>query len=158
MRTATIEIYKFDELSDAAKEKARDWWRDGFEYSWNDESLESIKAFCKHFSVRLTQYEIGAYCPYSYSTNADNSHFRGMKLRDFNREHNPTGFCLDYPLWSTFYDQFKKTGDAKHAFDAALDAGFRELRDDIEYQLSDEAIDENISINEYEFYDDGRLA
>lgn len=29
MRTETVTIYKFDELSDRAKEKARDWYREG---------------------------------------------------------------------------------------------------------------------------------
>jgi hypothetical protein len=156
MRTATVEIYAFDELSDDAKARARNWWRAGFEYSWHDESLASVKAFCAHFGVRLTKWEIGAYSPYSYSTDADNSHFRGRKLRDFDREHNPTGFCLDYDLWSTFYDQFEKTGDAKHAFDMALDAGFCAWRDDIEYQLSDAGIDDSLEANAYEFYADGR--
>ena len=39
MRTETItkELFSFDELSDEAKEKARDWWRDGgLDYEWYD--------------------------------------------------------------------------------------------------------------------------
>lgn len=39
MRTETIirEIFTFDELSDEAKEKARDWWREGgLDYEWWD--------------------------------------------------------------------------------------------------------------------------
>jgi hypothetical protein len=35
MRTATINYYKFDELSDRAKDTARDWWRQGaLDYGW----------------------------------------------------------------------------------------------------------------------------
>lgn len=34
-RTEEITIYKFDELSDEAKEKARNWWREGgLDYDW----------------------------------------------------------------------------------------------------------------------------
>jgi len=31
MRTIEMKVYKFDELSDSAKEKARDWWRNSME-------------------------------------------------------------------------------------------------------------------------------
>ena len=35
MRTETVNIYKFSELSESAKEKARDWYRDGdLDYDW----------------------------------------------------------------------------------------------------------------------------
>lgn len=37
MRTQTISIYKFEELEDSAKEKARDWYRQGaLDYDWWD--------------------------------------------------------------------------------------------------------------------------
>lgn len=29
MKTVSVELYEFDELSDTAKEKAREWYRDG---------------------------------------------------------------------------------------------------------------------------------
>ena len=35
--TKTVKVYQFDELSDEAKEKAREWWREnGFDYEWWD--------------------------------------------------------------------------------------------------------------------------
>jgi len=38
-------LYKFDELSDAAKEKAREWYRDGqLDYDWWDSVYETAKA------------------------------------------------------------------------------------------------------------------
>lgn len=158
MKTRTIHIYSFAELSEEAKEKARNWWRNGFEYAWHDESLASVKAFCEHFGVKLKEWSIGAYCPFEYSTDAENRNFRGIKLRDIDREFTPTGYCLDNCLWYAFYDEFKKTGDAKHAFNDALHAGFKAWQDDIEYQLSDEAADEAISINDYEFFETGARA
>lgn len=44
MRTETItkEIFSFDELSDEAKEKARDWCRDGgLDDVWHSERVDS---------------------------------------------------------------------------------------------------------------------
>lgn len=160
MRTETITIYTFDELpNEAAKERARERGREwvGEDPAWNTESRQSIEAFCEHFGVKLKDWSIGAYCPLDYSTNADNSHFRGVKLSQFNRDHMPTGYCLDCDLWMTFFDQFKRTGDAKAAFESALDAGFNGWRRELEGQLEDEYIDEFLSINAYEFDECGNL-
>jgi hypothetical protein len=160
MRTETITLYKFDELPTyAAKERAREKGRDwiGNDPSGNDESRQSIEAFCDHFGVKLTDWSIGAYCPIDYSTNAENHHFRGVKLSQFNRDHMPTGYCLDCDLWMTFFDEFKRTGNAKGAFDAAIDAGFKSWRNDLESQLEDDYIDEFLTANEYEFDEDGAL-
>jgi hypothetical protein len=68
----------------------------------------------------------------------------------------PTGYCLDCDLWMTFFDEFKRTGNAKGAFDAAIDAGFKGWRNDLEGQLEDEYIDDFITANEYEFCEKGR--
>ena len=156
MKTLQIDVYEFSELSDKAKEKARDWFSDGREWAYMDESLGSIKAFCACFGVRLTDYEISGYGHCSYSTDAENHHFRGLRLKQFNRDFMPTGYYLDCALWETFHDQFKATGSAKQAFDSAMDAGFKAWANDLEYQLSDEYIDEYIVANEYTFTIDGK--
>jgi len=156
MRVATIPVFKFDELTPIAKEIARGWWRDGWDYPWNEESRGSIETFCKHFGVTLKDWQVGPYWPFSYSTDAGNANFRGLKLRDVEKEAMPTDFCLDNSLWYAFYDEFKRSGDAKGAFNVALDAGFRAWSDDMEDQLSDEAVDENITCNDIEFTKDGQ--
>lgn len=44
MRTQTVRIYQFSELSDSAKETARQWYREnGFDYQWWDCTVEDIK-------------------------------------------------------------------------------------------------------------------
>lgn len=156
MRTETITVYTFDELpTERAKERARDWWRECWEDSWSAESRDSIKTFCEHFGAKLTSWSVGPHSPFDFSTTAEQHNFRGVKLRDFKRDHMPTGYCLDCSLWMTFFDVFKGTGDAKAAFDAAVRAGFADWRDDMEHQLSDDCIDEMLSINGYEFTEDG---
>jgi hypothetical protein len=158
-RDMLIQVYQFDELSESAKERARDWWRDGMEFAWRDESLDSIRTFCAQFGIELRAWSIGPYYPIDYSLSEyGNANFRGMKLRDFTRENYPTGYCLDASLSIAFYDTFKKTGDAKHAFECAIETGFRDWREDMEYQLSDESVDEALVCNEYEFTENGKLA
>lgn len=157
-KDVTIQVFKFVELSESAKERARQWWRDGMEFAWSDESLDSIRAFCAQFGIKLRGWNIGPYFPIDYMlSDYDNSNFRGMKLRQFTRENYPTGYCLDAGMSIAFYDEFKRTGDAKSAFEHAVYQGFKEWRDDMEYQMSDEAIDELLEINYYEFTESGSI-
>lgn len=158
MRTETINIYTFDELSDAAKEKAREWYRNGMEYFWWNDSLESIKAFCDGYGVTIKDYSIGPFERSWITTDASNENFRGVKLRDVPRDDTPTGYCLDCALWQTFHDEFKRTGDALRAFNEAIDAAVAEIVADMEYQYTDESVDEHILINEYEFLENGERA
>lgn len=160
MRTETINLYTFQELpSESAKERARERGRQWMseDPAWRDESRHSIQSFCKHFGVKLTEWSVGAYSPINYSTDATNQHFRGVKLRDIDRDAMPTGYWLDYTLWQTMHDEFKRTGDALGAFDSALHAGFKAWRDDLESQLEDEYIDDFLTANEYEFDESGTL-
>lgn len=58
MRTETItkEIFSFDELSDEAKEKARDWWRDGgLDYEWYDAVYEHQKEIIERAGFDVTK-------------------------------------------------------------------------------------------------------
>ena len=158
MRTETINIYTFDELTDDAKEKAREWYKTGLKYYWWHDAKSSIKAFCEHFGVSIKKYSIGPFESSWMTTDAENSNFRGLKLRDVTRDNMPTGYCLDCALWQTFYDEFKRTGDALRAFNEAIDAAVAEVVADMEYQYTDESVDEMLTINEYEFTENGERA
>ena len=156
MRAIEQTIYRFDELSDKAKETARDYFRD-LDYDWSNEAKQSIETFCSAFNVSILDFCVDAYCPFNYKTDASNANFRGTRLSQFNRDYMPTGYCLDNELWTTFYDVFETTGDAKYAFNGALYAGFKAWREDMEYQTTDEYIDDFILANGYEFYENGKL-
>jgi hypothetical protein len=157
VRIKQTEVFQFGELSDGAKEKARDWWRGlGVDFAWSVESRDSIKTFCAEFGVNLKNYSVSPYACPEYTTSADNSNFRGRKLRK--RDAMPTGYCLDCELWQSFHDEFKRTGDAKGAFEHALWRGFIAWRDDMENQMSNEYIDDMLIVNEYEFDSEGDRA
>lgn len=155
MEIITLQVFTFDELSEEAKERACYDYRARMEYDRADESRDSIDTFCRAFNVSLTHWRVDSW-QYEFCTDAKNENFRGVKLRDFKRDHMPTGYCLDCDLWQTFFDVFKKTGDAKGAFDAALHAGFSAWRDDMESQESEEYIGETLDANGWRFFADGR--
>ena len=155
MKTIETTVYSFDELSDEAKEKAREWFISEDPFAWGDEWLDSIKTFCNHFNVKLKSWNVGPWSCVDYTTDADNSSFRGLKLRSVNPDHMPTGFYGDYSLWNTFHVEFKRTGDAKAAFDAAMYKGFKDWCNDWEHAYSDEAVDETMKANDYQFTVDG---
>lgn len=157
MRTENVTLYKFDELNDTTKDKAREWYRQNLDYPWFDESMNSINAFCDEFGVSIKDYSIGAFCHSYIETDAENSNFRGLKLKNVRRDNMPTGYCFDCTLWQTFYDEFKRTGDALYAFNDAIDNARREIVADIEYQYTDESVDEMLTINEYEFTENGSI-
>lgn len=149
MREITIQAYTFDELSDAAKETARNWFRETMPAAWCDESAASIVNFCEAFGVRMVNYEVDT-GSYYYKTDADNSNFRGIDYLLAEKMGLSDGYIIGEIMREVFLQNFKEHG-ALYAFNEALDAGFRSWRDDLAYQDSDESIDEVISINEYEF-------
>lgn len=158
MRTIEKTIYKFDELDDREKERAREWYRSGLEYPWWDEVQSSLKSFCDEFGVSVLDYSIGDSRRAFIKTDASPSNFRGLKLSQFDREAMPTGFCFDCSLRYSFADEWKRTGDSFYAFGIALESFLREVESDVEYQYSDEAVEESIEANQYEFDEAGHLA
>ena len=62
MKTIEVKLYSFNELSQEAKEKAiQNHRNNGLEYFWNEENLQSLKAFCKVFDIDLKKYSIDSY-------------------------------------------------------------------------------------------------
>jgi hypothetical protein len=155
MRQQTIDIYTFEELSDDAKNKAREWFRDG-SYAWCDESAESIKHFCDAFSIKLKNYSIDSH-NFDYDVNVTNDAFRGLTYRQAEKMQLSDGYCISEMMQTAFIGAFKERG-ALDAFNYALNIGFQAWRDDLHFQETDEYIDECIIINGYEFTIDGERA
>ena len=158
MRTIEKTIYKFEELDECAKSRAREWYRNGLEYPWWGEVQSSLREFCDEFGISVLDYSMGDSQRSFIRTDADNSHFRGRKLSQFDREAMPSGFCFDCALRYTFADEWKKSGDALESFKSALREFLREVENDVDYQYSDEAVEESIEANGYEFDENGGLA
>lgn len=52
-------VYQLDELSDAAKDKARNWYRDGgFDWEWYDSVYDDFEVICGILGIDLTRRPI----------------------------------------------------------------------------------------------------
>jgi len=58
-RVEQVEIFHFDQLSDGAKEKAREWWRrlEQSDMAWAAERRDTMDAFAKEFNVTFPRWE-----------------------------------------------------------------------------------------------------
>jgi hypothetical protein len=167
-RTITKTIYQFDELSDQAKEKARDWWRGLLCY---DEWWQSVYEDAEQVHIEITSFDLdhheiaGRFTiePHLVADEIQNNHGEecetyktaGAYLQDRDK-------LVDE--WPRDDDgEFENEGDLDDRLDE-LDAEFLQsiledyrimLRKELEYQESAENVDEAIRANEYEFYEDG---
>lgn len=187
MRTEIVGIYSYDELSDDAKEKAREYFRhNDYEYAWTDEWNDSINAFCKVMPVERGDYQIGAFYP-SYQhcvfTDDDAAELYGVRAykwllnNGYNGAFNKytgefetaqkiiegtcplTGYCGDCDLFYPIAEFMKKPGNRalSELFQDCFDSWLKAYQSDLEYQNSDEYIEESIIANEYEFTKDGKF-
>lgn len=159
MRQQTISLYTFSELTEEAKEKAIQDYRESpyIDEFALQEGIKSLKAYCEHFGVELEDYSIGAFHRSYAKTDASNAHFRGLKLKDCDPDLMPTGYFIDQDFFLAFYDNFKRTGDALGAFNHGLELGIDAIINDAEHCYSDEYIIDMIEANEYEFLPTGEI-
>lgn len=155
----TITTYDFSELNEKAQQKAcEDYRSKAFEYAWQDESHESLNAFCALFNIKVTDWSIGTYGHSYIETDAENSHFRGWNKAKVNAiPEFLTGYWLDCAFIEAFKKEFEKTGDALYSFNEAIDAGLKEWIEDLEFQESDEYIGDFLEANEFQFLENGRM-
>ena len=169
-RAITKLVYQFDELSESAKEKARDWWRGG----GFDEWWESIYEDAERVHIQIKGFDL------------DHPEIKGvltiephLVADEIINEHGDQ--CETYKTATEFLEQRDKLIDEwpkdedgefedEYELDSKLDDLEAEFLHDIledyrimlgkewDYINSDEAIDEAIRINEYEFYEDGKRA
>lgn len=150
MKTKTINVFSYDELSEDAKEKALekfydlnvsfDWW----EYLYED---------AERIGLKITEFDLGR------------GHYaRGKLLKSVGEvcaailaEHGKT--CETFKLAEEYYRRKRENRpfDEEEFRDLLLEEYVTLLDREYEYQTSREAIEEGIRANEYEFTEDGKL-
>jgi hypothetical protein len=158
MRTVEMAIYQYSELSDSAKLRAKEWYCEGLEYHWWNDAIKSVNGFCDLFGVTVRDYSIGAFNYSWIETNASNEHFRGWDKAMINalKDKNISGYYLDEVLTDALIEMYALNADAKASFNYAIDKAVKSIRDDWEYQYSDEAVSEMMEANQYEFDEHGK--
>lgn len=187
MRTKTIQLFQFDELSDEAKETARAWFREGaFDYDWYS-SVYDMVATDLHGGVpnRFAAYPYAS----SVAVNSFDLDRRSIDItatidhralleacaKDFAGGKYTNGILKLYDM-----DYIQYTNGQWHWYGSrhcSLFAGFVDtlpetkdieqeigetvlsmLQAEADYLESDETVDENIRCNEYEFTETGKRA
>jgi len=170
MRTAAVHYYKFDELSDKAKQRALDWWRQGaLDYDW----WESIYEDAALVGIKITGFDTGRSCEITgeFVKTPDET---AARILSWHGEDTPT--AAEARHYQKTMAEFMATAEkdeygelATYALDADkedIEAEFLRalleeylviLRKEEEYQLSDEVGEEMIRANEYEFTEDGAI-
>lgn len=156
MRNAQIKVYSYAELSEDAKDTAKNYINS--EHFWGAECIDSIKSFASQFKVMILSYKYGAFDIAEISHNAENSNFRRFTLKDAEKlPEYPTGYYLDYNIREKFISEFKRTGNARIAFDNAMDYAIKECRSEWESQFDDGIMADYCELNDYEFTANGKL-
>src|SRR5580698_5929938 len=133
--TITRELYTFEELSDAAKEKARNWFREGaLDYDWWEYLYEDAAAI----GLKITTFDLDRH-----------RHAKGNLTKSVEdvcklimENHGKT--CDTYELAMESKDIDEEDEEAVKEFERALLEEYSiMLQHEYEYRLSDEAVDED---------------
>lgn len=173
MRTIETTLYHYNELTPEAQERAREWYRecqDQDGYLWR-ESRESLDQFLSEFNAEFrnrNQYSIRVNGGYARESDiSDLSYVRLWKYLNANHADciskighcQFTGMCWDEVLLDGIAEFMRKPYETD--FEGLLYSCCEDLRiaveNEIDYQNSDEAIEESILANEYEFNDQGEI-
>lgn len=169
--TKTVTYYTINELSESAKERARDWWMQDMDYAWNDEWMDSMQAFCKVFPIKAKDYQIGAFCSAyvraDFTSDLDLSGVRLFKYIQNNFGHllggdcPLTGYCGDESLFDpirAFMKRPSKNVSFSDLLTECLDNWAEDFKSDMESQHDPEYVDDHLETNGYEFLEDGTRA
>jgi hypothetical protein len=161
MTTIVTEVYTFEELSEEAKEKAREWWRecDASYMDW----WECIGEDAENVGIQIKEFDLYARsCKISFDE-PDEEVMK--KIKETHGEE-----CDTYKAAMEFLaaitairmrgeDVSEWTLDreeAHEAFEGSLMRCYRDMLErEYDYRGSDECVDETILINEYTFTEDG---
>lgn len=169
MRTIETTAYTFDELSDKAKGKALDYFRQTIDYEFEYECLQND---AKSVGLSLEGWDYGRYAKVSFidspadvatSILKDHGETCGTvaSAKAFFSEYD-NGLREVLPVddedAADTYQESEHYDEACSEFLRALSEDYRILMDNsADYASSDEAIIELIECNEYEFTEDGKL-
>lgn len=167
----TRNLYKFDELSDEAKEKAiENMYNINVDYEW----WENVYEDAENIGLKITEFDIdrGSYAHGNFTLSAEEvaaniirDHGEACETyktaENFLKEHDPV--YADYMNEESKNYESRESEDKlqkmENEFLKSLLEDYRiTLSHEYDYLTSEEAIRETIEANEYEFTEDGKLA
>jgi hypothetical protein len=185
MRIIETKVFTYDELSDAAKQKARDWYTNGFEFI-PDSVIEDAQEIadilgvsdCKVFYSGFGSQGDGACIngKYSYGKGALKRlkeyaptdavlHGIAKRLQDAQRKafykieckiKHSGNYCHAYSMHFDFYDAYSNE-EVIECFRDFAKWLYKQLESEYEYQTLGGAVAEAIEANGYEFTENGKI-
>jgi len=165
MTTVEVKLYQYDELGEAAKEKARQWFAEGvFDFEWWECTYDDAASV----GVKITSFDLDR-----------NRHAKGALTMDavdviaaILEQHGPGGEThktakaakAEYDAIPESEDEDgekEKDADAVSAWEAEFTRAILEdysilLQQEADGMTSDEYLEDGIIANEYTFTEDGR--
>ncbi len=89
-------VYKFAELSDSAKEKAIDNWRESQEWFNGSEFVASLKEFCGRCGIKIKDWSLGDRSDVSIAYDPVDQHSWGLP---YGTRHGEAGHMKGIRLW-----------------------------------------------------------
>ena len=138
MRTETITIYSYSELSEEAKATAYKAWEP--DYAFEADNRRTLEAFCTAFGIEVTEYVYNSYC-HSFRWRAKNEGDEEITDNEYIRHRlslfEPTGFYLD----DMILGPAKQPTEGKvfgNVIEECLEAFFSACCEDVKYTQSQE--------------------
>lgn len=164
MRTIETKVYKFNELSETAKEKAIEYMSDtNVNYEW----WEFIYTDAEDIGLKLTGFDMDRYCHGKFTQSAEDVANNIIKNHGKDCETYKDAYIYLTELTTLknihsvadMEDEDIDTSEIDKEFLNTLLEDYRiMLRKEYEYLTSKEAIVETIEANDYEFTEDGKLS
>lgn len=155
MRTETITIYSYSELSEEAKATAYKAWKP--DYAFEADNHRTLEAFCTAFGIEVTEYVYDAYY-HSFRWRAKNEGDEEITDNEYIRHRlslfEPTGFYLD----DVTLGPAKQPTEGKvfgNVIEECLEAFLSACSEDVKYTQSQEYFADFADNNELEFYENG---
>lgn len=154
MRTETVTIYSYSELSEEAKATAYKAWEP--DYAFEADNRRTLEAFCDAFGIKIYDSYFDSF--QWRANNEGDEEITGEELKEYVRHRlslfEPTGYYLD----ETILGPAKQPTEGKtfgDVIEECLTAFFSACCQDVEYTQSQEYFADFAENNEFEFYSNG---
>ena len=172
MRIAETKVYSFKELSDEAKQEARNNYMNNFGYAFGDDAIFSLKKGCEAFGGSLQRYSIDFFESSPSSAVFDMPELSHDEIKEIIQslgEVDPetgkgagdcmlTGYCADEDVLDGIREAFNSgIDDINILMQRGFVSWLKACQDDCECSYKDEAFGEHCDSNEYEFTEHGKM-
>lgn len=153
MKTKTINVYEYKELNEKAKKRARNWFLESYDMSFE---WDCLKDDAKTIGIELTSMN-------DYKAEGELILDFSQVLANIIKEHGES--CETYKTAKQYQEKYLKLTEEQEEEREELETEFLHdiLEDyrilwkkDIEYHYSDKYIEDIMSANDYEFDENGK--